>query len=74
MSVTRIGIALLLVLLVLGSSGPSPVAIQEQPVGGRQWFFCVLSATLVVGGMITFHPEAVLVGNLVGGLACPFGW
>jgi hypothetical protein len=66
-------IALLAVVLLL-AGGHVGLDRDEAPLGGRKHFFCVLSATLVVVGMVTFQPEAVLIGNLVGGLACPFGW
>jgi hypothetical protein len=70
----RFIIALLAVVLVLGSAAPGVDGADPAPVGGRKHFFCVLSSVLVVVGMVAFHPEAVLIGNLVGGLACPFGW
>jgi hypothetical protein len=67
-------IALLVAVILLGSTTAGFECVEAAPAGGRKHFFCVVSATLVVVGMVTFQPEAVLIGNLVGGLACPFGW
>jgi hypothetical protein len=70
----RFVIALLALVVLLPSVQLGQDGADAAPIGGKKHFYCVLSATLVVVGMVTFQPEAVLIGNLVGGLACPFGW
>jgi hypothetical protein len=73
-------VAVMAVMAMLLFAWPGPdagaagsAAASGEPVGGRKHFICAMSATLVVIGMVTFQPEAVLIGNIVGGIACGLG-
>jgi hypothetical protein len=76
------GAVLLLTLAVMAlaggpdAAGSSPVedAAGDEILGGRKYYLCMLGQALKIGGLILVRPDVVLVGAIVGGLACGFGW
>lgn len=58
---------------LLAAAGGNAGAEGTALVGGMRYFFCVLGQVLKVGGLILMRPDAVLIGAIVGGLACGLG-
>ncbi|HMB68467.1 MAG TPA: hypothetical protein VKU85_04125 [bacterium] len=81
---TRIALAAALVVILAvaaTASAPNPnslpwtdAASAEELVGGRKYYLCMLGQALKIGGLVLVRPDVVLVGAIVGGLACGLGW
>lgn len=72
------GLVLLVAILALVSvpaALPVHVATDaSELVAGRNWFFCALSATLLVGGIVTQQYYAAAIGATTFPTDCGLGW